>query len=207
MPLMIGIATTVVPLQVGSPSIAFPRLASAAFWGWFFAGITHIVSFAADGGFGPALNTTTEATLLTLTSLGGMVIALLAASVCIATTILALRPTGMSLTRVPMFSWSMLVAASVWLVSLPVLLANLVLAWVDLQGREPIAFGNADRIWSDLEWVFQQPQIYSFAIPVLGILAEITPVAAKVRQANREVLMALIGVLSLIHISEPTRPY
>jgi len=198
LPLFIGLATIVVPLQVGSPAIAFPRLAAAAFWTWLVGAGIHIASFIADGGLGPAAGTDRDATLLTLTSIGLMVLAILGASVCIATTVIALRPAGMSLMRVPVFSWSMLVAASVWLLSLPVLLANLIYAHVDLQGRAPIAFGNPDRIWGDLEWAFQQPQIYAYTIPVLGIAAEIVPVLSKVRQANRPVVLALIGVFGVL---------
>ena len=56
LPLFIGIATAIVPLQVGSPSIAFPRLASASFWTWFVGAIVHIISvFGADGGLGLSL--------------------------------------------------------------------------------------------------------------------------------------------------------
>ena len=198
MPLFIGIATTIVPLQVGSPSIAFPRLAAASFWAWLVAAGVHVASFIADGGLGPASGTSTDGTLLTIVSLGFMVVALLAASLCIVTTVIALRPVGMTLLRVPAFSWSMLVAGSVWLLSLPILLANLIFAFVDLQGREPIFFGNPDRIWSDVEWAWQQPQIYSLAIPVLGVLAEIVPVASKVRQANREIVLTLIGLFGAL---------
>ena len=198
LPLFIGLATVVVPLQVGSPAIAFPRLAAAAFWTWLVGAGIHIGSFIADGGLGPAAGTDRDATLLTLSSIGMMVLAVLGASISIATTVIALRHPGMSLMRVPVFSWSMLVAASVWLLSLPVILANLLFAHVDLQGRDPIAFGNPDRLWADLEWVFQQPQLYVCLIPVLGIAAEIVPVMAKVRQANRPVVLALIGAFGVL---------
>ena len=133
LPLFIGIATSIVPLQVGSPSVAFPRLAAASFWTWFVGAIVHIISiFGADGGLGPANATRTEGTLMTITSLGFIIVALLAASMCIATTIIALRPAGMNLQRVPVFSWSMLVATSVWMLSLPVLIANLIFAYACL---------------------------------------------------------------------------
>lgn len=201
LPLFIGLATAIVPLQVGSASIAFPRLAAAAFWGWLFASFTHIISFVADGGLGDVgevPRVRTDATLLTITSFGAMIIAILAASMCIATTIVALRPTGMTLLRVPTFSWSMLVATSVWLFSLPVLFANLIFTWVDLQGRPAIEFGTFDTIWARVEWAWSQPQIYAYAIPVLGIFGEIIPVVAKQRQANRPVLLSFIGVFGAL---------
>ena len=199
LPLFIGIATSIVPLQVGSPSIAFPRLAAASFWAWLVGAIVHIISvFGADGGLGPANATRTEGTLMTLTSLGFIIIALLAASMCIATTIIALRPAGMNLQRVPVFSWSMLVATSVWMLSLPILIANLIFAYTDLQGREPIAFGNRDELWTNLEWAWAQPQIYAYAIPVLGVVAEIIPTLTKQRQVGRDVVLTFIGLFGLL---------
>jgi len=197
-PMFIGIAMVIVPLQVGSASIAFPRLAAASFWSWLAASGIHIASFLADGGLGPAAGTNDEGTLLSIVSLGLMILSILAASVCIATTVIALRPAGMTLLRVPAFSWSMLVATSVWLFSLPVLLANLIYAYVDLQGREPIAFGNPDRLWSSVEWAWSQPQVYAYAIPVLGILADVVPVTAKQRQANRSVIFSFIGLFGVL---------
>jgi len=197
-PLFIGIATVVTPLQIGSASIAFPRLAAASFWAWLVASGIHIASFLADGGFGPSAGTDSEGTLLSIVSLGFMIAALLAASVCIATTVIALRPTGMTLLRVPAFSWSMLVATSVWLFSLPVLIANLIYAYVDLQGRTPIAFGNPDQLWARVEWAWSQPQIYAYAIPVLGVLGEVVPVSAKHRQANRDIMLSFIGLFGVL---------
>ncbi len=197
-PLFVGIATVIVPLQVGSASVAFPRLAAASFWTWLVGAIVHIISFFADGGLGPENGTRSEGTLLTIVSLGFIIVALLAASVCIATTVIALRPAGMNLQRVPAFSWSMLVATSVWLLSLPVLIANLVFAYVDLQGRPPIRFGLRDDMWANMEWAWSQPQIYAYAIPVLGVLAEIVPVAAKQRQVNRDAIFTLIGLFGLL---------
>lgn len=197
-PLFIGIATVITPLQVGSASIAFPRLAAASFWSWLIASGIHIASFLADGGWGLSSGIRSEATLLTIVSLGMMIIAILAASICIATTVIALRPSGMTLLRVPAFTWSMLVATSLWLFSLPVLLANLIYAYVDHQGRAPILFGQTDRIWSDIEWAWSQPQVFAYAIPVLGVLAEIVPVSARHRQVNRQVVLALIGVFGVL---------
>ena len=199
LPLFIGIATSIVPLQVGSPSIAFPRLAAASFWAWLVGAIVHIISiFGADGGLGPANATLTEGTLMTITSLGFIIVALLGASLCIAVTVVALRPAGMNLQRVPAFSWSMLVATSVWMLSLPVLIANLIFAYVDLQGREPIAFGNRDELWTNLEWAWAQPQIYAYAIPVLGVVAEVVPTLAGQRQPGRDVVLSFIGLFGLL---------
>lgn len=194
-PLLVGIGTAIVPLQVGARSVAFPRLAAASFWTWLVAAGIHLASFLADGGLGPEAGTDRDGTLLTLVSLGAMIVALLGGVLCIVTTIIALRPEGMGLRDVPMFSWSMLVAGSVWLFSLPILLANLLFAFVDLQGRDPIFFGDADRIWANVEWAFMQPQLFAIAIPVLGIAGDIIPVSTGTRQTGRGVIQTGIGLV------------
>lgn len=197
-PMFIGLGTVLTPLQVGSASIAFPRLAAASFWAWLFASVIHVVSFLADGGLGPAQTTSVQSTLLTMSSLGFMIVALLGASICIATTVVALRPTGMLLMEVPAFSWSMLVATSIWLISLPVIISSLILGYVDLQGQPFLDLGNPELLWSRVEWAWSQPQVFAYAIPVLGILADIIPVQTKTRQAGRPVLMGMIGAFGVL---------
>ena len=133
MPLLLGLATYVVPLQVGAPSIAFPRAAAAAFWTWLVGMGIHVATVFVDGGLGyPVLpegftavqGPDPEATELSLLSIGMVGIAILLASVCIVSTVIAQRPQGMTLYDVPLFSWSMLVAGGVWLLALPVWLAT-----------------------------------------------------------------------------------
>jgi heme/copper-type cytochrome/quinol oxidase subunit 1 len=189
LPLFIGLATAIVPMQVGSPALAFPRAGAAAFWSWLVGSGLLIGSFVADGGLGELADgaTNQDAVALTLVALGLIIVALCLASVCIATTVLALRTPGMSLLRVPVFAWSMLVAASLWLLTLPVLLADLVLTYVDYRHGQ-LAPGLPAAVNQQFLWAFWQPQVYAFAIPVLGIIGEIVPVAAKVRQRQHAVL-------------------
>ena len=89
-------------------------------------------------------------------------------TVRVAATVLAVRAPGLTLKRTPLFSWSMLVAAVVWSLTLPVLAALMVLAWVDLrQGQRFL--GGPGGIYDRIAWVFWQPTLYAFAIPALGI--------------------------------------
>jgi heme/copper-type cytochrome/quinol oxidase subunit 1 len=200
LPLFVGLANAVVPLQVGSPSVTFPRAAAAAFWTWLVGSGMLIASFATDGGLGELADgaTRSDSVALTLVALGMVIVALCLAAVCIATTVIAARTTGMTLRRVPLFSWSMLVASFVWLCTLPVLFANLVLAYVDYRHGQ-LRYGLPAAINLQFQWAFWQPQVYAYAIPVLGIMSEIVPVAARVRQRMHEVLLvgiALFGLLS-----------
>ena len=115
-----------------------------------------------------------------------------------ATTVVALRPTGMALIDVPAFSWSMLVACSIWLLSLPVLISNMILVYVDLQGRPAIDLGDGDLIWARVEWAWSQPQVFAYAIPVLGVLSDILPTQTQTRQTARPLLLGFIGLFGAL---------
>src|SRR5262245_4998174 len=118
LPLTIGIATVVVPLQLGAPTIAFPRAAAAAAWTYLLGGGLVIGAYAIDGG---PYGGDTDGVRLFIVGFLVVLLALCIAWICIGTTVLALRPAGMSLRRAPLYAWSSLVAATVWVVSLPIL--------------------------------------------------------------------------------------
>jgi len=191
-PLLIGIAMTMVPLQLGAPSVAFPRAAAAALWTWAVSGVILVVSWAIDGGFVEREGAVSQATQLSMVAFGAVVLAILAASMVIVTTIFTERSKGMSLYNVPLFTWSMLVACSIWLLSLPVLVANLMVMWVDARGPAAQGFGNSD-LYGQIAWVFDQPQVFAFAIPVLGMIGELIPVAVRRRLKQYDLAMIAIG--------------
>ncbi len=192
LPFFLGLATAIVPLQVGAASIAFPRAAAAALWTWLGGAVLLLVSYAIDGGPVAAPNLDPESIAIGVLGLGLVVAGLLLASVCVVTTVIALRPVRMSLLQVPPFAWSMLVAGVIWLLSLPVLMAGLVLAYLDLRYGQ-LLFAQPGELYSRLAWVFAQPQVYAMAIPVLGVAAEIVPVSAGVVQRGRGAMWIGIG--------------
>ena len=214
-PLFVGLAMVVVPMQVGSTNIAFPRAAAAAAWGYVFGSVITVVSVLAGGGWGALDGVSGEeadAIELTLLGTGLLIGSLLLASICIVTTVISLRTPGMGLAKVPLFAWSMLVTGSVWLLTLPVALANLVVITVDLRGG-PLLFGNpeptgssATLIYDQLAWILEQPQVYAFAIPVLGIIGSIVPVVAKGRHASHVGAMVLIGLAGLLAVGGWSQP-
>lgn len=206
-PLLIGVAMTIVPLQIGAPSLAFPRAAAAALWSWAVAGVIMVVSWAIDGGLvdrGDA--TVSQATQLSMVSLGAVVLSLLIASLVIVTTIFTERSKGMSLYNVPLFTWSMLVAAGIWLLSLPVLVSNLVIMWVDSRGEAAQSFGGS-RLYEQINWVFDQPQVFAFAIPVLGMLGETVPVALRRRLKQYDLAMIAIGAFGAFSFGAYAQTY
>ncbi|MDE0700213.1 MAG: hypothetical protein F4Y27_08400 [Acidimicrobiaceae bacterium] len=215
-PLFVGLATVVVPMQVGATNIAFPRAAHGAVWLFMIGATITVVSVVSDGGWGAldgVTGTERDAIALTLVGTGLVIFALLMASVCIATTVVSLRTSGMNLLRVPLFAWSMLVATSVWLLTLPVALGNLAFIYFDLRGGPRIpdeTFGIAEgshAIYAQIAWLVEQPQIYAFAIPVLGVLGTIAPVVAKRRHAQHVVAVALIGLFGLLSVGGWSQPW
>ncbi len=194
MPLLVGIGTAVVPLQVGSPSIAFPRASAAGFWTWLVGAGAYVGSFIVDGGFASGVNVDNRAVALTIAALGVTIAGLLLSMLCIATTVLTLRPAGMTLRRVPATSWSFLVASVVWMFSMAILLADLVISYVALQ--------HADReveVLSSIAWMLSGPQVFAFVIPAIGMIADIIQVSTQAKQKAYDVLLggiALFGFLS-----------
>jgi cytochrome c oxidase subunit I len=197
-PLFVGLAIAIVPLQVGSPAIAFPRAAATSLWGWLVGGLIFSISIAVDGGLGalPEGGVDHDAAALTILGLTLVLISLLLASVCIATTVISLRPAGMYLDRVPLFSWSSLVASVLWLLLLPVAVANLVIAYVDFRNAQPLGYGN--QVALQIGWMLRPPTVFAFVIPALGILGDIVPVVAKVRQNLYAVLLGAIALFGLL---------
>jgi heme/copper-type cytochrome/quinol oxidase subunit 1 len=191
LPLVVGVATAIVPLQVGARSIAFPRLAAAGFWGWLIGAVVSIVSIAANGG--PNGGNALFVDLFYL-SCAMAIIGLLATTVSLATTILTTRAPGMNLRRVPWFTWSVLVMSVALAAALPVLVGNLVYLFVG--HRYPsLSELSGNRAISD--WAafgFTQPTTAIFAIPVFGFLADTVATGTRARLTPRGSIFAAIGL-------------
>ena len=212
MPLLLGVALAVVPSQVGAGNVAFPRAALASFWSWLIGAVIIVVSVFAGGGWGAIDGVTgneSDAMALTLLGTGMVIVALLLGAVTVATTVISLRQTGMSLLDVPPFSWSMLVAAAVWLFTLPVAIANLVVIYADLRGRPAIAFGRAEGpdIWLQLDWLVEQPAVYIMAVPVLGIAVEAVGAAVGARSSRPEAITIIVGLFGLLAVGGWSQDY
>lgn len=193
-PLLLGIGTYVVPMQVGSPSVAFPRAAAAAYWTFLVSGATVIAAFIADGG---PFGSDPDAVVLFVASLIAVLVALTLGAVCVATTGIALRAPGMGLHRTPLFTWSNVLAAGLWVLTLPVLAGLLLLSYIDLR-YGPTFLGGitenpTEQLYLRIAWAWSQPSVYVFAIPALGIIADIVPVAARTRITLHRVAMGCIG--------------
>lgn len=198
-PLLLGLATYVVPLQVGSSTIAYPRAAALAMWTWVVTTGVYIASVAFGGAYGGADQ---EAVALSNVALGALVLALLLGTVCVIVTIISLRPRGMKLNRVPLFSFSFLVAGSLALLTWPVLLANVALAQVAQFGPDVVN----ETYLSGVRWALDVPAVYILAIPALGIIGEIVPVFARRRQAHYGVMLTGLGLFGAFSFGAWAQP-
>lgn len=192
LPLLLGLGIYVVPLQVGSPSIAFPRAAALALWSWVVGAGIFGVSVCIKGGIA---GTDTDASRLGNLAAGVMMAALGLAAVTVVTTVVTHRPLGMGLSKVPFFSWSMLIAAPIWIVSLGAGLGGVVLGQVSQLNAPGLALNYT----TEVAWLWRAPAVYLLAIPVLGIAADIAAKAAGRRIVHYGMVQGAIaayGVLS-----------
>jgi heme/copper-type cytochrome/quinol oxidase subunit 1 len=195
LPLVIGVAMVVTPLQVGARSVAFPRAAAASLWGWLLGSILLLASYLMNGGPGGG---SSEGVRLWIASMGLLVVSVLVAAVCLATTVFALRAPGMSMDRVPMYAWSVAVAAVLWLLTLPVLLGLLVIMYVDNRHAGSIFNGSAGSLYAAVYWIFRNPQIYVVAIPVLGFVLDVVATSSKARGRGRSIAQPAIGAFGTL---------
>ncbi|MEP7112332.1 MAG: cbb3-type cytochrome c oxidase subunit I [Ilumatobacteraceae bacterium] len=193
LPLVLGIAIAVVPLQLGARSLTFPRLAAAGFWTWFIGTVLVVISISANGGPGGG---NPRFVGLFLVSHIVLLLGLTAAAGSLATTILTTRAPGMNMRRVPVFAWSVLVSALGLLVVLPTVIGALVLTYIDYRyGR--VGFGGNEAINSWIGFGFTQPATFVYALPVFGFAAETIAVASGRKLPMRGVIFTGIALLGL----------
>ncbi len=195
-PLFLGFAIAVVPLQVGARALAFPRLAMAGFWAWAGGIVIVIVALANNGG---PDGTNDEMVDLFFAGFALTAIGISAAAVPVATTVLTARAPGMRMSRVPFFTWSALVSTIGLLLVMPALVGVLIFLFVDHR----YAQGLFDGSW--IEFAFTQPATYLFAVPAAGVAAELIPVTFRTRMPMRGVVytgLGLVGVAALSAVSQ-----
>ncbi len=201
MPLLLGVAVASVPLQVGARSLAFPRLAAAGFWTWLGGLVVVIVSLATNGGPGGG---NAQMVDLFLAGLALLILGLAAIAGALATTILTTRAPGMRMERVPFFSWSVLVASIGLLIVLPVLLGVLIYLFIDHRHAR-LVFGGNVGVGSWISFVLTQPATYLFALPAIGVFAELVPVTFGKRMPRRGVVYGGLGLVGVAALSGATQ--
>ncbi|CAN5741074.1 cytochrome c oxidase subunit I [soil metagenome] len=191
-PFFLGLATYLVPLQVGAAGIAFPRGSATAYWAYLVSGLMLFGAYAADGGVdgGSAVGTD-----LYLLSLAMLALATSLALVSILTTAVALRAPGMSMVRTPLFTWSMVVGGGLTLLATPVLLGRLIELYIlNHFGGDVAAVGA----FGQIAWFWSLPQVYVLAVPAMGVALEIVPVLSRARLRRHVSGIAVIGFSGIL---------
>lgn len=192
-PVFLGVAMYVVPLQIGASNLAFPRAAAASFWGWLVSAGVLIGAYLGNGG---PYGGWSDGVDLHLLAVGGLVVSLLLGAIVVATTVLTMRAPGLYLDRTPPFSWSMLVTASMLVVSLPVVLGQLTILYIDHRyGR--VFLGGNQGIWQNIDWLYRTPQLFIYCVPVLGVIAEVVLSASRRRVFEPLAMYFTMGLVGL----------
>lgn len=188
MPLVAAFFNFVVPLQIGARDVAFPRLNAFSFWtflaGALFLNASFVFGGAPDAGwFGYANLTSTQFSpgmridfwVLGLQMLG---VSSLVSALNFAVTILNLRAPGMSLMRMPLFTWMTLVTSFLMIMAFPAITVGLVLLMFDRffdANFFSVAAGGTPILWQHLFWIFGHPEVYILILPAMGIISEVLP--------------------------------
>lgn len=191
-PLLLGLAVAVVPLQLGSRSLAFPRLAVAGFWTWLVGAGLVVGSIIGNGGPNGG---NADLVDLFLAAHVLVVIGLLATAISVAASVLTTRAPGMNMRRVPLFAWSALVGSLGLVLMLPVLVGALVLLYLDHRGPRT-TFGGNRGISSWMGFALTQPQTFVYAVPAFGIAAEVIATATRKRMQLRGFALAGLGLVA-----------
>jgi len=191
-PLFSGFANAIMPLQIGAPDVAFPRLNGFAFWLYFFGGLIAVGGFLTPQGaasfgwfaYAPLSDTTFTPGLggtLWVFGLGLTGFSTILGAVNFITTIITMRAPGMTMFRMSIFTWNTLVTSLLVLMAFPVLAAALFGLGLDRVFEAQIfnpANGGA-LLWQHLFWFFGHPEVYIIALPFFGIVSEVFPVFSR----------------------------
>ncbi len=188
-----GLANFIVPLQVGAPDMAFPRLNALSYWLYLGGSITMLLGFFVAGGaaaFGwvgyapcpkpPSPRGPGPDLWILAIALTGF--SAIFTGVNLVTTIFYLRSPGLTMFRLPLFTWAMLVTAILILIAFPILTAAMVMLFADRHFQTHIytvAGGGVPVLYQNLFWFFGHPEVYILALPYFGIVSEIIPVFSR----------------------------
>lgn len=191
-PFFEGLALYMLPKLLGSRDLAFPRLSAFGWWCYLFGGFILLVAMAAgvapDGGwfmytplaskpYSPGINA--DVWLLGITFVE---ISAVCAAIELVVTILKIRAPGMSLTKMPIFAWYILVTAGMMVVGFPPLILASTLLEVERAFGWPFfdpGRGGHPLLWQHLFWLFGHPEVYIIFLPAAGVVSTVLPVMVR----------------------------
>ncbi|MDQ3422239.1 MAG: cbb3-type cytochrome c oxidase subunit I, partial [Actinomycetota bacterium] len=191
-PLFVGFANAIMPLQIGAPDVAFPRLNMFSYWLFLFGGLITLAGFLTPGGaadFGwtgytPLSNEVRSPGIggdLWIMGLWMAGLGTILGAVNFVTTIFCMRAPGMTMFRMPIFVWNTLITSLMVLIAFPILAGALLALEADRTLGSHIfdAANGGPILWQHLFWFFGHPEVYIIALPFFGIITEILPVFSR----------------------------
>ncbi|GLV14653.1 cytochrome ubiquinol oxidase subunit I [Alicyclobacillus hesperidum] len=214
MPAIIGFFNVAVPLQIGCRDVAFPYLNAISFWLFFAAALLFNLSFVVggspDGGwtsyppyvenyFDPGPGENYYLIALQITGIGSI-----ATGVNFLLTILRMRAPGMTMMRLPMFTWSVFITSIIIVFAFPVLTVALALLLIDRDFGShffTVTGGGMPMQYINLFWIWGHPEVYIVILPAFGILSEVVSTFSHKRlfgYSAMVVSMIAIAILSFV---------
>ena len=191
-PLFAAFANILMPVQIGAPDVAFPRLNAIAYWFYFFGSLVAVSSYFTPQGaasfgwfaYAPLSSTTFSPGIggdlwVFGLALGGF--GTIMGGVNFVTTILTMRAPGMTMFRLPIFTWNTLVTSILIIMCFPPLAAALFALGADRRFGAHIfdPANGGPMLWQHLFWFFGHPEVYILALPFFGIISEVFPVFSR----------------------------
>jgi cytochrome c oxidase subunit 1/cytochrome c oxidase subunit I+III len=192
MPLLFGFVNYILPLQIGARDMAFPRLNAFGYWCQPFGGI--LLHFSILAGGAPAIGWFSYAPLsetpyssspgVDYWAIALFVLGLGTISFAVNTiaTVISCRGPGMTMRRLPLFTWMNFCNSFLILIALPLLNAGLAMILIDrnLDGHFFLPFrGGSAVLWQHIFWAFGHPEVYIVVLPAFGMISEIIPVFSR----------------------------
>jgi cytochrome c oxidase subunit 1 len=192
MPILVGFANYLVPLMIGARDLAFPRLNALTYWLFLFGGLVMYSSFLLGGAPDAGWFAYSPLTATQFSPSHGMDfwvmgiiltgVASTAGAINFITTILNMRAPGMSLLKMPLFVWQVLVTMFLILFAMPSLAVDSILLFIERNFSGPFfqaAQGGDPLLWQHLFWFFGHPEVYILILPAFGIISEVIPVFSR----------------------------
>ncbi|MDQ1470558.1 MAG: cytochrome c oxidase subunit [Bryobacterales bacterium] len=221
MPLLAGFANYLVPLMIGARDMAFPRLNAFGFWVFLFGGLLLYYSYIGGGalygsGSAPDVgwfanaplteNAFSRGTSTDYWSLGILVSGLgsVASAINVIATVFSMRCPGMTLARMPIFVWLMLVDSWMILIALPPLSAAQIMLTLDRHVGARFfdtQAGGSALLWQHFFWIFGHPEVYILIFPAFGTVSEVIPVFSRKPIFGRQAVVAAAVAIGFISTS------
>ncbi len=208
MPFIYALMNFVVPLQIGARDVAFPRLNALSFWLFFMGAMLFNISFVVGGSpdagwtsyfplagndFSQSVGTNYYLMSIQIAGIGTLI-----SGINFVTTIFKMRAPGMTLMKMPMFTWTALITNAIVVFAFPVLTIALLLGTMDrLFGTHIFTMtnGGMDMLWANLFWVWGHPEVYILILPAFGIYSE---VVSTFSQRNLYGYKSMVGSIVII---------